>query len=240
MSAQVNNSLKSAPIVEQADLLAQSKNSASNPPNAPPQEKIQPTIRPAEQRRTPPDRGVIPLAAKDRIGPKIWALYGRVDTPVLLKDDRYIEASFNGFYRDQNGWAFLLVPYVSEDDPNRAEIADAAYRRAVALGIIERPEVFLTCLYHYQLPEYRILAIHLDEPDDVIEEDKCLVIVDYECARLADQLTAACISVDANRKIKPVSVLNADGLSNNLIFALNTLFIHHNYDEASLNALIAC
>jgi hypothetical protein len=235
MSAQINNSVRSTVEVESSGRSGKQYCTATSASTGNP--KIQPTIRPAAERRRPPDRGIIPLAAKDRIGPKLWALYGKVDTPILLKDDRYIESGLNDFYRDSQGWAFLLVPYVAENDPSRASIADAAYRRAVALGITERPELFLSCLYHYQLPEYRCLAIHQDEPADVIEADKCLVMIEYERARLADQLAASRLAFDSSKKIKPVSVLNAETHSNNVIFALNTLYIHHHYDESSLTSL---
>ena len=237
MSAQMNTTTQ-ASLVEQGDVLPvdDAVDRAQPTPSVSP--KVSAQIRPSNERRTPPDRGIVPLAAKERIGPKIWSLYGKVDHPTLLKDDRFVEASLNDFYRDKNGWAFLLIPYVAEDDPNRPAIADAAYRRAVALGITERPEVFFTCLYHFQLPEYRCIAIHNDDAKDVVEEDKCLVMVEYESARWADQLTDARVTIKAGRKIRPVTLDNVAEPSNNLIFALNTLYIHHGYGQEQLASLL--
>lgn len=238
MSAQVSGTRQPS-LIEQGDLLScNDALDAAIKAEKVADPKVNAQIRPANERRTPPDRGIIPLAAKERIGPKIWSLYAKVDQPCILKDDRFIDPSMNDFYRDQNGWAFLLLPYAAEDHPNRAEIADAAYRRAVALGITERPEVFFACLYHFQLPEYRCIAIHKDAPNDVIEEDKCVVMAEYEAARWADQLGNASITIDPQKKIRPVVIEHVAEPSNNLIFALNTLYIHHGYAKDQLSALL--
>lgn len=198
--------------------------------------KPTPDLRPAEERRRPPDRGIILLQAKDRIGPKIWALYGKVDKPTILKDDLYLDNSLNDFYRDANGYAFLLLPYFTEDDPNRFEAADAAYRRAAALGITEKPEVFFTCVYQFQLPDYRCVAIHKDKAEDILEEEKCLTLMAFEKARLSPQLEDALFLVESSRKIKPVDIISKGEASPNLTFALNMLAIHHHYDSEGLQA----
>ena len=60
----------------------------------------------------------------------------------------------------------------------------------------------------------------------------------YETARLAEQLQGAELTIDADKKIKPVNVLNVNAPSNNLLFALNTLYIHHNYSHEALGSLL--
>lgn len=192
-------------------------------------------LRPEHQRRTLPDRGIIPIQAKGRIGPELWALFGKVDKPVILKDDLYLNADDNEFYRDQQGRAFMLLPYVEESNPQRYEIADAAFRRAVALGVCERPEVFFTCLYQFQLPEYRCIHVHADKPEDVLEEHKCLLLMAFEKARLKTEMGATGFTLDRQKKINPVTVLSMSEASNNLIFALNTLVLHYNYDLIQVN-----
>lgn len=197
-------------------------------------------LRPQSQRRVPPDRGIVLLDAKDRIGPRIWALYGKVDRPVVLRDDLYLDNSLNDFYRDNNGQAFLLLPYIAADAADRFEQADAAYRRAVALGVTERPEIFFTCVYLFQLPEYRCVHIHADDADQVLEEQKCLQLMEFEKLRLLDEMGATRFSVQADRKILPVSVhcaLESGRPSTNLLFALNSLVLHHRYSAAGLQSV---
>lgn len=194
-------------------------------------------LRPQSQRRRPPDRGIVLLDAKDRIGPKIWALYGKVDRPIVLKDDLYLDNARNDFYRDDSGFAFLLLPYAQPDSPDRFEIADAAYRRAVALGVTEKPEVFFTCVYQFQLPEFRCIHIHADSNDQVLEEEKCLRLMTFEKLRLMDAMGNTDFSVKSATKIFPVQLHceNPEAEpSMNLQFALNTLVLHHGYDQAKL------
>ena len=194
-------------------------------------------LRPESSRRVPPDRGIVLLDAKDRIGPKIWALYGKVERPVVLKDDLYLDNSLNDFYRDANGYPFLLLPYVSEDDQNRFEIADAAYRRAVALGVTERPEIFFTCVYLFQLPDYRCVHIHADKGDDILPEEKCLQLLEFEQLRLMDEMGRTQFTVQPGKKILPVTITCEHTQmqpSTNLQFALNTLVLHHAYDATKL------
>ena len=59
----------------------------------------------------------------------------------------------------------------------------------------------------------------------------------YEQARLADQLGVTHFTVDAVKKIKPVTVLSGGEPSNNLLFAVNTLVLHHGYDSEKLTQL---
>lgn len=197
--------------------------------------ELQPELRPQQQRRQQPDRGIIPIQAKGRIGPELWALFGKVDKPVILKDDLYLNSEDNEFYRDSQGRAFLLLPYVEESNPQRYQIADAAFRRAVALGICERPEVFFTCLYQYQLPEYRCIHVHADKSEDVLEENKCLLLMAFEKARLQSTMGTAQFTLERDKKIAPVTVHSTGKASNNLLFALNTLVLHHGYDQARVN-----
>lgn len=196
-------------------------------------------VRPESQRRVPPDRGIILLDAKDRIGPKIWALYGKVERPVVLKDDLYVDNALNDFYRDLDGYPFLLLPYVAPETPEHYTVADAAYRRAVALGVTERPEIFFTCVYLFQLPEYRCVHIHADQPDEVLNEEKCLQLMAFEKLRLWDSLTNAQFSVAAGTKILPVTVeavIPSAKPSTNLLFAVNSLALHHGYSANRLQA----
>jgi hypothetical protein len=193
-----------------------------------------PERRSPEQRRVPPDRGIVLLQAKGRIGPEVWALYGKVERPVVLKDDLYIDNRLNDFYRDAMGRAFVLLPYVPEDVPNRFELADAAYRRAVALGVTEQPEIFFTCVYQFQLPDYRCIGIHADQDNEILSEPKCLQLLYFEQARLAEQMGATHLSIQTGVKIKPVTVRSKGEPSNNLLFALNTLVLHHGYDVDQL------
>lgn len=188
------------------------------------------SLRPSDQRRVPPDRGIVLLAAKDRIGPAIWSLYGRVDRPVILKDDLYLDNNVNDFYRDQQGRAFLLLPYIAEDAEDRFELADAAYRRAVALGVSERPEIFFTCVYQFQLPEYRCTHVHADNTEDIVEEDKCLTLLGFEKARLGAVMGEVGFTLQPGKKINPVLVNAAAEPSINMMFALTTLVLHHAYD----------
>lgn len=201
-----------------------------------------PSLRPPEQRRTPPDRGIVLLEAKGRIGPHVWALYGRVEKPVILKDDLYLDNSLNEFYRDSEGQAFILLPYLAEseseaDDVKRMELADAAYRRAIALGVTERPEIFFSCVYQFQVPDYRCVAIHSDRGSDILQEDKCLRLIAFEQARLKDQLAKPSFHIESGKKIQPLTIRSAGEPSNNLLYALNTLVIHHGYTEDGINAL---
>lgn len=194
-------------------------------------------LRHESQRRCPPDRGIVLLEAKDRIGPMIWALYGKVDKPTVLKDDLYVDNALNDFYRDSNGFPFLLLPFVSAAAANRFEVADAAYRRAVALGVIERPEIFFTCVYQFQLPEYRCLHIHADRGAEVLEEEKCLRLMNFEKLRLLDEMGETHFTLRTETKLFPVEVhcQHADAEpSMNLQFALNTLVIHHGYNAEQL------
>lgn len=196
-------------------------------------------LRPQSQRRRPPDRGIVLLDAKDRIGPSIWALYGKVDRPVVLRDDLYLDNALNDFYRDDNGRAFLLLPYASEESPQRFEIADSAYRRAVALGVTEKPEIFFTCVYQFQLPEFRCIHIHADSGDQILEEDKCLRLMTFEKLRLMDSMGSTDFSVKPATKIFPVQIHCENSQaepSMNLQFALNTLVLHHGYDLARLRS----
>lgn len=196
-------------------------------------------MRSPEQRRRPPDRGIVLLDAKDRIGPKIWALYGKVDRPTVLRDDLYIDSALNDFYRDNDGYAFLLLPYTSPDSPDHFAIADAAYRRAVALGVTEKPEIFFTCVYQFQLPEYRCIHIHADVGEQILEADKCLRLMAFEKLRLLDEMGETRFSVQADKKIFPVSIHCANAgakPSTNLQLALNTLVLHHGFDSQQLQA----
>lgn len=197
-------------------------------------------LRPDFQRRKPPDRGIVLLAAKGRLGPKIWALYGKVERPVVLRDDCYLDNAQNPFYRDQDGHAFLLVPYIAPDTASSFELADAAYRRAVALGVIEKPEIFFTCVYQFQLPEFRCLHIHADKADEVLEEDKCIQLMGFEKLRLRYEPGTLRFSVEQGKKLMPVTVhceRNAAAPSTNLLFALNSLVLHHYYNVSKLQSV---
>ena len=196
-------------------------------------------LRPQAQRRVPPDRGIVLLDAKGRIGPRIWALYGRVDRPVVLKDDYYLDNSLNPFYRDAQGHAFLLLPFVEPDAADRYEIADAAYRRAVALGITESPEIFFTCVYQFQLPEYRCVNIHADTAEEKLPESKYLQLMVFEKLRLGYPSGALRFVVEVGKKIMPVTVQREQTTiepSTNLLFAVNSLVLHYGYDTDRLQA----
>ncbi len=196
-------------------------------------------VRPASERRKPPDRGIVLLEAKDRIGPRIWALHGKVERPVVLRDDYYVDNTDNDFYRDHNGHAFLLLPYVAPDAEDRFAVADAAYRRAVALGVTERPEIFFTCVYLFQLPEYRCIHIHADREEDILSEAKCLQLMHFEKLRMLDELGRVRFGVRDGRKVMPVEChceRPDAGPSTNLTFALNSLVLHHAYSAGQLQA----
>lgn len=193
-------------------------------------------LRPESQRRTPPDRGLVLLQAKDRVGPEIWVLYGKVDRPVILRDDLYLDNSLNDFYRDNKGRCFLLVPYAEEQTPNRYQIADEAYKRAMALGITERPEIFFTCVYQFQLPEYCCIDIHAARGKEILEENKCHTLIGFEKARLAEQMGPTRFSVQQGKKIQPVTIHAEAEASINLKFALNTLILHHGYSGDKLQS----
>lgn len=194
-------------------------------------------LRTPEQRRSPPDRGIVLLDAKERLGPQIWALYGRVDVPVVLKDDLYLDNRFNDFYRDNNGHAFLLLPAIVQDPAARYEVADAAFRRAVALGVTENPIIFFTCVYQMQLPDYCCVDIHTAAPKEVLPEEKCRTLLHFEQARLGDEMGEAWFSVDHGKKMNPVTIHCAGATSINLEFALNTLVLHHGYLAGDLQGL---
>ena len=206
-------------------------NQQADPPMTSPQ------LRSPEQRRVPPDRGIVLLDAKGRLGPKIWVLYGKVQLPAILKDDKYVDNRHNEFYRDSQGRAFLLVPYISPDDPKRYELADAIYRRAVGLGVTESSMIFFTCVYQFEIPDYACIAIHSSSGDDVLAEDKCHTLLQFEQARLGEQMGQTYFTVEAGRKVKPVSVQSAVPPSNNLLFAANMLVLHHRYGADDLQAL---
>lgn len=194
-------------------------------------------VRAPDQRRRPPDRGIVLLSAKDRIGPEIWALYGKVDKPTILKDDLYLDPTKNNFCRDKHGHCFLLLPFVDPDASQRFEVADNAYRRARALGVTEKPEIFFTCVYQFQLPDYRCIDVHRSKGDEILEEEKCAKLIGFEKARLYDQLSDAQFNVHKQSKINPVTIYSAGQPSTNLIFALNNLVLHHSYSTESLQQL---
>jgi len=194
-------------------------------------------VRAPDQRRRPPDRGIVLLSAKDRIGPEIWALYGKVDKPTILKDDLYLDPSKNNFCRDKLGHCFLLLPYANPEAADCFEIADNAYRRARALGVTEKPEIFFTCVYQFQLPDYRCIDVHRSKGEEILEEDKCIKLVTFEKARLFDQISDAQFNVHRQSKINPVTIYCAGQPSTNLVFALNNLVLHHNYTTEALQQL---
>ena len=194
-------------------------------------------LRGPEQRRVPPDRGIVLLSAKGRIGPQIWALYGKVDTPAILKDDKYEDNRDNEFYRDSKGCALLLLPYVSQDDPKRYELVDKIYRRSVGLGITESSMIFFTCVYQFDVPDYCCIAVHEASGDDILAEEKCHTLVHFERARLGEQMGETRFSVEQGRKVKPVTIHSNRPASTNLALALNMLVLHHQYSEKALQTL---
>jgi hypothetical protein len=194
-------------------------------------------LRSPEQRRVPPDRGIVLLEAKGRVGPKIWALYGKVDQPVILKDDKFVDNRYNEFYRDNQGRAFLLLPLIAPDDAERYELADAAYRRAVGLGVTENAMIFFTCVYQFDIPDYCCIAIHSATGQDVLEEDKCHTLLRFEQARLGERMGTTEFLVEVGKKVKPVAIQSDVPASANLDFAANMLVLHHQYTAVELQQL---
>lgn len=198
---------------------------------------LSPQLRDPDKRRVPPDRGIVLLDAKGRIGPQIWALYGKVDSPVILKDDKYLDNRHNEFYRDDKGRAFLLLPVIAADDTDRYEKVDAVYRRSVGLGVTENAMIFFTCVYQFDIPDHCCIAIHSASGHDVLAEDKCRTLMRFEQARVGQDMGYIEFRVDATKKVKPVSIISDIPATPNLQFAANMLVLHHRYSALQLQAL---
>jgi hypothetical protein len=77
-----------------------------------------------------------------------WVIFGKVkdDYPVFLKDRQYEDENYNNIYRDDSGYAYLLLPLLPLDN-NQLDFVEKVYSNAWSMGLRESFNLFIPFVY---------------------------------------------------------------------------------------------
>lgn len=125
-----------------------------------PEEPEEPALN--EDRRDPPQSGVASFL--DWNGNEICVLYGNVNAPRFMKDDRYQDDRYNGLYRDKLNRPYLLVPLLKLG-ASALDDVNMYWQRATDIGLRCHPAAFGVTLYSMNLASM---------PHDELTEHECL------------------------------------------------------------------
>jgi hypothetical protein len=82
-----------------------------------------------------------------------WVIYGKVNSPVLLKDKIYEDDIYNSIYKDKKGYAYLIIPLLPLND-NQIEFVSKVYDQAYNMGLKENYNLFIPVVYGLDLVNY--------------------------------------------------------------------------------------
>lgn len=106
----------------------------------------EPEKLPEEEQYIPNLQSGILLAKTFSVDP-VWIIYGNVDKPTYLKERVFIDNSYNKIYKDEKGYAYLLVP-LAPMDITYNDFINKVYDDAFELGIRESHAYFTAIVYN--------------------------------------------------------------------------------------------
>ena len=77
-----------------------------------------------------------------------WVIFGKVkdDQPIFLKDRIYEDDLYNNLYRDDSGYAYLMLPLLPLND-RQLEFVEKVYKEAWSMGLRENFNLFIPFVY---------------------------------------------------------------------------------------------
>lgn len=82
-----------------------------------------------------------------------WVIFGKVDSPVFMKDRIYEDELYNSLYKDDNKRAYLLIPLLPLND-KQVEFVGKVYTEAYNMGLRENINLFAPSVYGLDLTDY--------------------------------------------------------------------------------------
>jgi hypothetical protein len=81
-----------------------------------------------------------------------WVVFGKVkdDQPCFMKDRIYEDNSYNNLYRDDSGYAYLLIPLLPLDN-RQLDFVEQVYSNAWNMGLRESFNLFIPFVYGLDL-----------------------------------------------------------------------------------------
>lgn len=106
-----------------------------------------PVKLPADQRTKRDLQGGLMLCKSWGLKP-FWVIFGKVknDEPVFLKDRIYEDDAYNNLYRDDSGYAYLMLPLLPLDN-KQLEFVEKVYNEAWSMGLRENFNLFIPFVY---------------------------------------------------------------------------------------------
>lgn len=93
---------------------------------------------------------------------EFWLIFGSVDSPRFLKDDKYLDDDLNDLYRDANGRAYMLLPLLPFGK-SISETVEVWYHKACELGFRESFLTFATGIYNLEITDSAVEHMDLGE-----------------------------------------------------------------------------
>lgn len=102
---------------------------------------------PVEERTKKDLQGGLMLCKSWGLQP-FWVIFGKTknDQPVFLKDRIYEDDSYNTLYRDDSGYAYLLLPLLPLNN-SQLEFVEKVYNDAWSMGLRENFNLFIPFVY---------------------------------------------------------------------------------------------
>lgn len=132
-----------------------------------------PELTPKNERMKRPESGIATF--------KTWGdaeccvLYGNVDMPQWMKDDKYAKPEDNSLYRDSKGRGYLLVPLLALG-PTYNHAIEQYYARACDLGLLADFRAFAMLVYNADLADDACKVL-IQPANRALSEMDCLAII---------------------------------------------------------------
>lgn len=193
-----------------------------------------PELTPASERREALTSGVALLnywspAPHD----KVWVVFGNVDHPQFMKDDKYLDISYNGLYHDKEGRAYILIPLITMDHRASGQI-ETIYKGLLDIGVQVDFRVFAVTVYQSTLTDYK--QVISDSKDYILSEEDCLAIMRWHCGRYAPSDLNMHITKGQVKYATFTGALGNKKLYNNINYVATTLLCHHDYTHEAIGA----
>lgn len=111
-----------------------------------------PVMLPKDQRTKHDLQGGLFLCKSWSIKP-FWVIFGNVDSPVFMKDRIYEDDLYNNLYKDNKGYAYLLVPLMPLND-KQLDFVMKVYNEMWDMGLREDFNFIIPVIYGLDLTNY--------------------------------------------------------------------------------------
>ena len=127
----------------------------------------EPEKLPEDQRTKHDLQGGLFLCKSWSISP-FWIIFGKVDSPVFLKDRIYVDDNYNSLYKDKNGYAYMLFPLLTVDK-NQLDAVIRIYDQAWELGLRENYNFIIPLIYGMDIVNITDVAKNYSESYSIEE-----------------------------------------------------------------------